>query len=296
MFRGNQRQIIFLDDGDRVRFLSLVSHDLKPKHFRLYAFVLMPNHVHLLLKQLSDYSLSRYMHRLLTTYTGFFNHKHHRVGHVFQGRFKSIVVDQNSHLLEVIRYIHLNPARARIEAAPGSYPWSSHLRYLKDDKKVCPFVEPNEILRLFGKNKPEARRAYIAFLKEVPPTATRDRVAPPNDQRILGNPSFQDKVRSLSRDTLSVSERATIPQIWAVLRSEQGINDEIRRRIHSRLRAEAAYIAYEWFHHPLKDVAAHLGVSPEALSMGIRRLEECWKKGKGSQEDLRQRIRRLLPC
>jgi REP element-mobilizing transposase RayT len=123
--RGDGREDIYLDDGDRDQFLALLAHVVQRFHWRLHAYCLMNNHYHLLLET-PEPNLSRSMRHLNGVYTQRFNRRHARVGHVFQGRFKAILVDKDSYLLELARYIVLNPVRARVTRKPHTYFWSSY--------------------------------------------------------------------------------------------------------------------------------------------------------------------------
>lgn len=111
--RGNAREPIFLDDGDYADFLNLLSLNLKRFNWILHAYCLMGNHYHLLIET-PEGNLSRGMRQLNGTYTQWFNRKHNRVGHIFQGRYKAILVEKDSHLLELCRYVVLNPVRANM--------------------------------------------------------------------------------------------------------------------------------------------------------------------------------------
>src|SRR6185436_16079405 len=100
--RGNHRQKVFLEAGDYVRYLNYLGETTRERNFKIYAYCLMPNHVHLFLEQESDFPLSRTMQRLQTAYTCFFNQNHHKSGHLFQGRYKSILVDTDTYLLQLV--------------------------------------------------------------------------------------------------------------------------------------------------------------------------------------------------
>ena len=127
--RGNRRQGIFRDEKDLKAFLACLS-DCKTRFpFQLYAYALMKNHVHLLV-EVETIPLSRIMQSFLFRYAQYFNRRHGEVGHLFEGRYKAIVCDKDTYLLELVRYIHLNPVRARVVKAPEDYVWSGHLGYL----------------------------------------------------------------------------------------------------------------------------------------------------------------------
>ncbi|MBI4915717.1 MAG: transposase [Acidobacteria bacterium] len=122
--RGNAREAIFLDDGDRSAFLELLAKSVEMCRWRLHAYVLMTNHFHLLLET-PEPNLSRGMRQLNGVYTQRFNRRHRRTGHVLQGRFGAVLVERNAHLLELARYVVLNPVRAGMVPSPGTWAWSS---------------------------------------------------------------------------------------------------------------------------------------------------------------------------
>jgi REP element-mobilizing transposase RayT len=122
--RGNRREPIFADDVDRLAFLDLLGHTLGRFHAAALAYCLMGNHYHLVLTT-HDANLSKLMRQLGGVYTQRFNRRHDKVGHVFQGRFKAILVDRDAYLLAACRYVEQNPVRARMVGTPGEWPWSS---------------------------------------------------------------------------------------------------------------------------------------------------------------------------
>jgi len=141
--RGNERKPIFIDDEDRIRFLNILKELTENRQIILYCYCLMTNHYHLLLE--TPYSnLIRTMHTIQTRYTMYFNFKHKRVGHLFQGRYKSLIVDKENYLLELSRYIHLNPVRAGIVKRAEDYRWSSCRDYLQEKVEI---VERDFILQ-----------------------------------------------------------------------------------------------------------------------------------------------------
>ena len=123
--RGNRRESIFLDDGDQARFLDVLGEVCRHFNWQLHAYCLMTNHYHLLIET-PDGNLSKGMRQLNGVYTQRFNRTHGRVGHVFQGRFKGILVQKESYLLELARYIVLNPVRAGMVPFAQDWPWSSY--------------------------------------------------------------------------------------------------------------------------------------------------------------------------
>ena len=135
--RGNRRERIFAGDADRAHFLKLLARSLPRYEVELHAYVLLPNHFHLLVRT-KRANLSRWMHWVMVAYTVFFNRRHGKVGHLFQGRYKSLLVEEGSYFLELSRYLHLNPVRGKVLGAGDpmerrerlrDYPWSSYRGY-----------------------------------------------------------------------------------------------------------------------------------------------------------------------
>jgi REP element-mobilizing transposase RayT len=124
--RGNARQPVYLDEGDRKDFLELLTEVNQRYNWRCHAYCLMGNHYHLLIETVEG-QLSCGMRQLNGVYTQRFNRKHQRIGHLFQGRYKAVLVQRGSHLLEAARYVVLNPVRAHMVKHPGEWPWSSYL-------------------------------------------------------------------------------------------------------------------------------------------------------------------------
>ena len=122
MLRGNGGQDIFKDDTGHTRFLLLLQENVERFSCRIHAFCLRSNHIHLAI-QVSDISLSRIMQNICSRYTRNFNRKHGVTGHLFQGRFKALLLDADNYLLELVRYIHLNPVRAAMVELPENHPW-----------------------------------------------------------------------------------------------------------------------------------------------------------------------------
>lgn len=128
MVRGVNKEPIFLDDKDRLRYLDVLAKVKEKAPFDIHAYCLMNNHVHLLLQEMEE-SVGDTLRRVGSSYAYWFNRKSERVGHLFQGRFNSEVVEDDSYFLTVLRYIHQNPVKAKITLHCGEYPWSSYAVY-----------------------------------------------------------------------------------------------------------------------------------------------------------------------
>jgi putative transposase len=162
MMRGLERRAIFTDDVNRADFLARLATLAEAGAFLVYAWALLPNHAHLLLRT-GKRPLARSMRSLLTGYAGAFNRRHKRVGHLFQNRYKSIVVEAEGYLLELVRYLHLNPLRAKV--LPGlraldRYPWTGHSALLGTVAR--PWQTTRDILMHLGARVARARRDFVA--------------------------------------------------------------------------------------------------------------------------------------
>ena len=157
--RGNERKDIFLDDEDKSKFIQIIINKKRKNEYTLYAYCLMNNHLHLLLKE-EEGNISRAMRRINTAYAYYFNKKYNRVGHVFQDRFRSEPVENDRYLLSVIRYIHNNPVKAKIVNQPQQYKWSSYSLYLKEQKGI---IDKGEILNLFSPDRSKAIHLLTEF-------------------------------------------------------------------------------------------------------------------------------------
>ena len=171
--RGNDRQDIFRDNTDRAEFLEILAGSQTIYNVKMYAAVLMGNHFHLLLETPLG-NLNEFMRRFNITYTGYFNRRYRRVGHLYQGRYKSILVEKESYLSELSRYIHLNPVRTReleLEAAKVrwhyllDFPWSTLPGYM-NVKDRWPGVDYGLVLGEFGGDNPKGRRGYGKRIRE----------------------------------------------------------------------------------------------------------------------------------
>jgi putative transposase len=158
MSRGVGRGKIFLDNNDCSRFLEYVEKACEKFNLDIFAFVLMGNHYHLFLRT-NEPNLSRAMQWIQTSYSVYFNHKHNRSGHLFQGRYKSFVVGEESYWINLSMYIHLNPVRAGIVKEPCKYKWSSYHDYV-NSKKVHKWLFSEAVLKNFGTNKQESKKEY----------------------------------------------------------------------------------------------------------------------------------------
>lgn len=161
--------------------------------FRLYSYVLMPNHVHLLL-EVVQIPLAKIIQALHTGYTQYFNRRHRRVGHLFQGRYRAIVCDRDAYLLVLSRYIHLNPVRAGLVEDPGHYPWSSFRAIVQGPPAEGPRLEIQLVLGLLGNTPARGRAAYRRFVLEAVAAGHEQAFYPSAKEPLLGEDEFKELV------------------------------------------------------------------------------------------------------
>jgi putative transposase len=238
MARGIEGRNIFLSDRDRENFIERLSYVVPRGNASLFAWVLQPNHFHLFLETGKD-RISRLMRRLLTGYSVYFNRRYRRIGHLFQNRFKSILVEKDAYFLELVRYIHLNPLRSGIVKTIDeldTYPWAGH-RVILGELEYS-WQDTEYVLGMFGRTVGKARKNYREFViegirkgrrpdliggglvrsiggKQNIPQLKRGRERWAFDERILGSSEFVSEVlgqRSQEEDEsiLRTEERATV--------------------------------------------------------------------------------------
>ena len=159
--RGNNRSSIFEKKENKAEYLNIIKRYKKKYNFKLYAYCIMDNHAHLLI-EVDKVPLSKIMQGIQQVYTQNYNKDYKRTGHVFEQRYKAIICDKDSYLLNLIRYIHMNPVQAGM-AKGLKYKWSSHNKYLKEKSDLIEYQFP---LSLFSNNKKQRRKLYIAFMTE----------------------------------------------------------------------------------------------------------------------------------
>jgi REP-associated tyrosine transposase len=200
--RGNARQSIFDHFTDKKQFLFILEQVVVKYQWLCHAYCLMDNHYHLLIEN-TEPNLSAGMRQLNGVYTQTFNRKYDRVGHLFQGRFKSILVEKENYLLELSRYIVLNPVRAKLVAKPGQFTWSSY-KATAGLIKIPEYLTIDWILQRFGKQKYAAQKKYKAFVNEgLKQSSPWEHL---KAQCFLGSEKFIANLRQPSQNSQDLSE------------------------------------------------------------------------------------------
>lgn len=275
--RGNQRQKVFLADDDHRQYIERLKFYQKRHAFALYAYVLMPNHVHLLIEQ-GETPLSKAMQGIQQSYTNYYNRKYGKSGHLFQGRYKAILCDRDAYLLELIRYIHLNPVRAGMVEQPHKYPWSSHHSYLSG--KASDILSINLPLSLLRQDGRISISEYRKFIADGIKDGYREELYMAKDQRYLGTDDFVAEVET-KKDYIEKGKQFTVMlAIDDVVRevarefkvSVEMIVEKSRVREGAKLRAIAAHLASEVGGFQLSEAAMYFGRDPATISIAVSKL------------------------
>jgi REP element-mobilizing transposase RayT len=267
--RGNGRQKIFLDDQDNRKFLELLGKTIERFHWICHAFCLMVNHYHLLIET-PEANLSRGMHYLNATVCQAHNKRHATVGHLIQGRFKAIVVDRESYLLELTRYVVLNPVRVDMVAQPEDWPWSSYratagLPVSPPAAGASGFLAPTWLLGQFGPDEAAARQRYRDFVSAG--IALDSPWSKLQSQLFLGKEAFIDQLKNALPERTDVQE---IPKLqrYANRPPLKEIFGEEKSR---RKRDEAIVASYITYGYEQREIANFLGMHYTTVCRVIRR-------------------------
>ena len=217
--RGNERGDIFKDDADRKRFIQILIQSVNIYSVKLYSYVLMSNHFHLLIETPKG-NLSEFMRHFNITYTGYYNRRHNRAGHLYQGRYKSILIDKNEYLSILSRYIHLNPVKIKtMKKVPDkdkikyliSYPWSSLPGFVSRRKKEW-YIDYAMVLGEYGGDTDKARREYKKriYAEIAVGTEIKENVL---GQSILGGESFIAWINEHYIEGVKDRERPSVGEI-----------------------------------------------------------------------------------
>jgi len=309
--RGIERRDIFNDDHDRKLFFDRFAKLLSETGVRCYAWALLSNHFHLLLMPTST-TLSSFMRRLLTGYAVSFNRHNNRSGHLFQNRYKSIVCEEDAYLLELVRYIHLNPLRANMVKSLeelDQYPWSGHSVLMGNRTFAGQATEA--VLERFGQKLGTAQAMYRQFVADGIKEGRRDELVggglkrsqgerPINeyesfDARVLGNGDFVDSLKQEDQLRDKMKSAVSLAQLVAAVAMVLGIEaDSVRKPSKSRLPALArgiiCHLAIFEYGYLGSEVGKHLYLGSSGVSLAAKRGEKYLKAEKAVWEQIRDAI------
>jgi len=291
MVRGNGGNDIFFSSADRNRFLLFVQEGIERYGHRVHAFCLMDNHVHLLI-QVGATPLSKVMQNLGFRYTRYINKKRKTVGHLFQGRFKSILVEADSYLLELVRYIHLNPVRAGMCESADAYEWSSHRCYL--GSTAIAWLHTEEVLGRFSSHEQQARSLYAEFVEKGHGEKWRkDFHHGSHLGQILGTDHFADI--AIKTSDQSIPQPRKVLELLTAVCEVYGVEvermyDAGNGRPYSEIRGMVAMLIQEREGVKLTSLAKELGRDLSALSKAGERMRQRVRK----EEAMKMRYSEVL--
>jgi putative transposase len=239
--------------------------------FTIYAYVLMSNHVHLLIET-GKTPLSKIMQGLQFSYTRYFNRRYRKIGHLFQGRYRAIICDREEYLLELVRYLHLNPARMKRPSAVGEHRWSSHHAYLGAASVVE--VDTASVLERFSSRVGRAREGYLRFIKEGEGQGHDERYYETVDQRFLGDDRFVKEIGKKVGEDREVEPKMRRVKFSALLNAiaeQHGAEAKTlvqagRQRQWVRTRSMLVYMARECCGMTVKELGKRLNRDPSIIS------------------------------
>ncbi|MRW84638.1 addiction module toxin RelE [Pseudoduganella sp. FT26W] len=257
--RGDRKALIYMDDIDRSVWLQTLGDVCAQFRFAIHSFCQMGNHYHLLVETL-DGRLALGMRQLNGVYSQYFNRRHNLAGHVFQGRYKAILVDRESYLLELARYIVLNPVRAKLVAEPGDWLWSSYNLTLAEAPPPA-WLHTNWLLSRFGDRKQNAKDAYRQFVLDGVGVASP--LTKTFQQTVLGSEQFIAQLQSAtSAIALAGISRAQRSALAPTLNECQLMYPN---------RDDAMAFAYSTRAYTLTEIAHHFGVSHATASRAAKK-------------------------
>ena len=305
--RGIERRVIFIDNHDRKEFIRRLKEGLETTGSKCYGWVLMPNHFHLLIRT-GKQPLTDLMRKLLTGYAMYFNAQHKRRGYLYQNRYKSILCQEESYLMELTRYIHLNPLRAHIVADINGlekYPWSGHAVLLGHVKHE--WQTTGEILERFGSTKKKAIEQYRKFVMEAKDMGHREDLAGgglrrsaggwsgvmalgrqgdrwQGDERVLGDGTFVSAVLKESEEAIVRHEKLK-REGWDIVRlityisalmsvPKEDIYRRSRKNRISQARELVMYLGKTELHMSGRELEKTFSISSSAVSQSIQRGEK----------------------
>ena len=291
--RGNERKDVFKTQKDREKFLSYLNTASERYGAVVHVWGQMDNHYHLLLETPAG-NLSEIMHHINGAYTTYFNVKRNRSGHLFQGRFKAILVEADVYATELSRYIHLNPVRAGIVDRPEEYQWSSYRSYI-GETPVPAWLETRQLHGCFAQELSVAQRKYREFVEDLLGQAYESPLDKVVGSSILGSEDFVERIKAKyldregRKDSVPALRQLSVqPSLETVLSAVESIFGNSKHG-----RQATIYFCHRYSGAKLRDIGSLLGVRGPAIAEGSRRF------GMKLEEDdnlkcMAEKVRQLL--
>lgn len=289
---GNGNQQVFLDDIDRTRFLLLIQEGIEKFGHKVYAYCLHPTYLQLVV-EVDEVPLSRIMQQLGFRFTRWFNDWHQQAGHLFQGRYKAILIDPETYLLDLVREVHLAPVRSGLETDPMRYPWSSHRAYCGREK--VPWLSNDRPMLQIEETGIKALMQFHSYVNEGLAEAAKIDFnrGSEYDPRVLGDDDFVRGVFKLSRQKYQPKVKTDKVQRIVLERyklSEEELAAPGKNRLCAEARAYLAWLYLETGCDTLTGLGEQLGRDVSSLSSAVRRLQLKAKQ----DEKLADKFQKLL--
>lgn len=292
--RGRRREKIFFENADYSFFLKLLGHCRKLFGVLVHCYSLIPNHYHLIIHT-PNANLSRMMRHLNGVYTQYINRKYELEGSLFKGRFKSILIESDSYLLELVRYIHRNPYKAKLEKKIGQHKWTSHRAYM-NRKERPEWLVVEDVLERFSRYEKTAMKELDLYVKKQPPAELEKRLDGANWPAVLGGDSFKEKIKQFvlgkeidfsevpaGRD---YRERISAVELLKRVKEAYALDAEAvcakRNRQYTELKRGYIYVCYVDLQLGGREIAEALGgVTRAMISRQVRQAEIDLQEKKG---------------
>lgn len=293
--RGNERKAVFKSNRDRERFLEYLESATWRYNAVIHVYCLMDNHYHLLVETPSG-NLPEIMRHINGAYTTYFNIKRARSGHLFQGRYKAILVDVDAYAKELSRYIHLNPVRAGMRSRPEEYRWSSFRSYI-GKRKPPEWLYRDFILDYFADKKPLAEKRYRGFVDELIGVEYKSPLSGVVSATLLGSESFVDfiKVKYVygkkpDKEIPALKELADRPSIEQI----SALVDMVFLKDAGMSRGIKMYLCRQYSGARLKEIGTFFGIGESGVSQASRRIEEKMKSSRALKRKMKKAENKLL--
>jgi len=275
ILRGNDGQDIFYSKKDRFYLYNLIQEGIDRFGHRVHAFCLMTNHLHLVV-QVGVTPLAKIIQNTSFRYTRYINKRKKRIGHLFQGRYRALLIDVDNYLLELVRYIHNNPLRAGLVQDLSQYQWSSHRAYIGQDKNS--WLTQDFVLSQFAKNERKARQLFHEFcLKGIKEKHRKEFHKGTFEGRILGDDGFSENILIKAREKFHIAVGVeqlvkTVCETYQI--DEKRIIAPGKQQPGAEVRAAVAYLAQEIGKPSLTELGRYFRRDITALSRSASRLRD----------------------
>lgn len=306
MNRGRRKDLIYFSDSDYRIFMEVLEKATELFGIEIHAFALLPNHYHILVRTPQG-NISRAMRHINGVYTQKINVKYKLDGSLFRGRFKSIIVEKEEYLLELVRYIHRNPQKAKMEEKVGGYEWCSHSMYM-NEKKRPEWLTTEEVLKTFSKHEKEAKHKLDAFVNKEVPKDLMKKLESVKWPTILGGDNFKKKIAKVIKgneiDSREVPEYKTWrgkkllegKQLKELLERDIAIlkAKKVRKRTTANKRRALIYVIKEKTQKSNRKIAEMIGgITDAAISLQYRKAAEEVKRKEGCYKEVKRYLKSL---